>query len=260
VQAFERGDYEQARAALEVAALESETSPYRHYLLGLTLRRVGELEGAREELTRSIELAPGQVRALVNLARVELELDQTDAAREAVDLALEHDMEFADTWHLLGRIELRTGHFEGAEVAFRNAVERDAQHSWAWNNLGFVRIQQDRFDDAIDPLLHAVSLREEAVFFNNLGVALEGIGEETAAALAFARAAGIGSEKGEMSYDRLAARAERTGTVLPSVDEALEMAPDLLFARLTPGDDDDQVEVATLEEGEPIEAAANEER
>lgn len=204
VKAFESGDFALAQAALEVAVREKETSPYRHYLLGLTYRHAGESELAVAELRRSLELAPGQVRALVNLGRAYLDLDDAVQAREAIDGALDLDLEFADAWQVLGRIELQESHFEEAAAAFARAAAKDPQHAWAWNNLGYARIQQERFADAVEPLRRALATgREEAVFYNNLGVALERTGHEELAVLAFGRAVVLGHEPAETSHARV---------------------------------------------------------
>lgn len=206
VQAFTDGNDETARLALEQAVSEGEDRAYRHYLLGLTLRRLGEFEGAEAELRRSLELDPEAVRAWVNLARVALDRADTAAARAAVEAALDRELAFADAWHLLGRVELEEGKLDEAAAAFRKAVTLDPEHVWAWNNLGYVEIQRGDFDAAAQALISAVQRREEPVFLNNLGTALERLGREEAAALAFARAVVAGSAKAEVSYDRVLAR------------------------------------------------------
>ncbi len=233
VQAFEAGDYEVAAAALEVAVEEKETSPYRHYLLGLTYRRLGEVEGAVVELERSLELAPDAVRTLVNLGRAHLDLGDVESARMAVDRALDLDLEYGDTWHVLGRIELASGNLEEAEAAFRKATERDPEHAWALNNLGYVRIQREDFAAAIEPLRRALELgAEQAVFYNNLGVALERTERPVLAALAYARAAVLGHEDAMHSHERITPILVARGETVPGFDEAETLDAAAMVARV----------------------------
>jgi len=245
VEAFESGDYEVAAAALEVAVEEKETSPYRHYLLGLTYRRLGEVEGAVVELERSLELAPDAVRTLVNLGRVHLDLGDVESARMAVDRALDVDLEYGDTWHVLGRVELTSGNLEEAETAFRKATERDPDHAWALNNLGYVRIQREDFAAAIQPLRRALELgAEQAVFYNNLGVALERTERPVLAALAYARAAVLGHEDAMHSHERITPILVARGDTVPGFDEAETLDAAAVLARLDTAFD---VEVAAEE-------------
>lgn len=234
VEAFENADFALARKALEVAVSEKETSPYRHYLLGLTYRRTGDPESAVAELRRSLELAPGQVRALVNLGRVHLDLEDTVQAREAIDDALDLDLEFADAWQVLGRIELAEANFEEAAAAFAKAAAKDPQHAWAWNNLGYVRIQQERFAEAVQPLRQALATgREEAVFYNNLGVALERTGHEDLAVLAYGRAVVLGHAPAETSHARVEEILIARHEIAPDFD-TIEELDALTLAALVP--------------------------
>ena len=242
VAAFETGDYELAAAALEVAVEEKPDSAYRHYLLGLTHRRLGDSEAAVIEFERSLELSPESVRTLVNLGRAQLDVGDTESARTVIERAIELDPTHADGWHLLGRVELTAGDFGAAVTAFVEATDRDPQHAWAWNNTGYAHIQVERFEAAVEPLRRALSLGvEEAVFYNNLGVALERTERPQLAALAYSRAALLGSESAELSYGRVEEILIARGETVPTFDEADAIDAAALAARIEPAVD---VEVA----------------
>jgi tetratricopeptide (TPR) repeat protein len=202
--AYQAHDFPLAVEALEVAVDQKEESPYRHYLLGLSYLKNDEPEGAVEELERSLELSPGNVRALVNLGRAHLAVEDPASAREAIDAALEIDLEDADAWNVLGRIELTQGELDHAEAAFAKVVELDGEHAYGWNNLGYVRIQQGRFEDALAPLQQATSLGVEvSYFYNNLGVVLEQLDRLPEAAASFARANDLGHTLAARSQERI---------------------------------------------------------
>lgn len=202
--AYQARDYALAVEALEIAVEQKEESPYRHYLLGLSYLKNDEPEGAMEELERSLELSPGNVRALVNLGRAHLAMEDTSAAHGAIDAALEVDIEDADAWNVLGRIELTQGELEQAGAAFEKVVELDDQHAFGWNNLGYVRIQQGRFEDALVPLQQATSLGVEvSYFYNNLGVVLEQLDRLPEAAMTFAHARDLGHPVASQAQERI---------------------------------------------------------
>lgn len=254
VEAFEARDDELAVRALRAAVAEREQSGYRHYVLGLALRRTGETEDAVIELERSLELAPASQKSWIALARCELDRGETTAARAAVDAALELDLESADAWHVLGRVELAEGALEHADAAFSRALDHDPAHAWAANNLGYVRILQERFDEAVAPLQTAVADDpDEPVFLNNLGTALERTGHAELAALAFAHAARLGHGPAELSMERVEDRLAAAGAAYAAADSAAVVdAPQLLarvgeaFAAVASGDEDPAVADAEL--------------
>lgn len=204
VRAFESGDYELARAALEDAVQEQDQVPYRHYLLGLTCLRLGQPEVAALELEVARELAPDNVRVLVNLARARLQLADPQAAREAIARAVELDSLDADAHLVSGRVALDEGDAEAAAASFTRASALAPDQAWAWNNLGYARILQERFGEAVEPLRTATQLRDDVgTFFNNLGVALERTGDLVGAHLAYTRAGEQGHAAAVASGDRV---------------------------------------------------------
>ena len=233
VKAFEQRDDELAVKALRAAVAQKEQSGYRHYVYALALRRSGDVHAATVELERSLELSPAAAKTWIALARCEIDRGEMGAARDAVDHALELDLESADAWHLLGRVELGDGSPEHAEAAFAKALERNPEHAWASNNLGYARILQERFAEAVSPLQDAVaSGQPEAVFFNNLGIALERTGHEQLAALSFAHAVVMGHGPAESSMARVEARLGASGQAFAAVDSVEFVGPGELAARI----------------------------
>lgn len=248
VNAFEAGQLETAVAALEASIEQRPNSAYRHFLLGLTFRRLGRSDAAVTELQRSRTLAPDDVKTLVALGRAELDAGSPEAAREAVDRALEVDIDAADAWQVLGRIESTLGNFDEAEAAFRGAVDRDPAHAWAWNNLGYLYIQREQFDAARDALLHAVqSPHADAVFYNNLGVAFERTDDLSRAALAYAKADLLGSESSTVNHERVATILEARGLEVATADSVETLDDATVLAALQPDVDESEAEVAQLD-------------
>jgi tetratricopeptide (TPR) repeat protein len=89
------------------------------------------------------------------------------------------------------------------------------------NNLAFILIEEGRYDEALPALARATELRKDvAVFFNNLGMALERTGYFRAAEGAYTLASSLDgvSAKSVANRDRVAAVVEQPGT--PPVDLA----------------------------------------
>lgn len=225
VERYQAGDFAAAAEALEWAVRDREDQPYRHYLLGLCYRKIGLPEGAVEEFERTLELAPGQLRAYVNIARANLDLDRLEEARMAVDVALEIDIDDADAWNVLGLVELGSQDLEAAAAAFGKSTERRDDHAYAWNNLGYVRIQQGRFVDGLAPLERAVATGvEEAYFFNNLGIVYEQLERLNEASIAFGRAASLGHAAAEESLARIEPLVPESDELLAENEEEATVA------------------------------------
>jgi Tfp pilus assembly protein PilF len=180
-----------------------------HYMLGLSSWRAGDSDGAERALARAVELDGTNVRARTNLARVLLEQRRAADAVVHLEAALAVDMGAHEVWRVLGNAYAQLGSTEAALDAYREALVLHGDDAWSMNNYGLVLIQLSLFDDAVPPLARAIELVPgSATFQNNLGVALERIGELAAAARAFEAAlvADDGHDRARTSLARVRAR------------------------------------------------------
>jgi Flp pilus assembly protein TadD len=177
-----------------------------YYMLGLSAWRAGQLDRAQRAFEGVLALDSGNVKALVNLARVLLEENQATDALARVNAALAVDSGLGEGWRVLGRVQAQLGHTDSAIDAYHQALVIDSSDVWSMNNLGLVLIQAGRFTEAVEPLGHAVQLDSTvAAFSNNLGIALERSGQldEAAAAYRHALAVDSGYAKARVSLERL---------------------------------------------------------
>ena len=117
---------------------------------------------------------------------------------------------------MLGRVRTALREPDSAIVAYRAALSLDPEDVWSMNNLGLVLIRAERYEEALPPLARAVELRPTApVFRNNLGMALEHVGQYAAAREAYRGALAADSTYGKaaLSLARLEAVADAPGTV-----------------------------------------------
>jgi predicted Zn-dependent protease len=180
--AFRSRDYVTATLAFEQYVTTHPENPFGFYMLGLSAWKSGEHERATGAFEEAIRLDPRHVKSHFNLARVLLETGKADEAREQIVLGLEIDSTSAEGYRLLGRADYEAGNSDGAIDDYRKALTLDDRDVWSMNNLGLIYIRRDQPGEAILPLARAVELRSNApVFQNNLGMALELVGQYQAA-------------------------------------------------------------------------------
>lgn len=130
----ERGEYDLALRDLETAAakISAKTLPYTRKMVyanwASALSKAGELEGARAKYALALEIEPGELALLRDLARIDLQLGDARSALEELRRALELDPSDADATWLLASAAALSGsesaaHFARAqELAPRQAV------------------------------------------------------------------------------------------------------------------------------------------
>jgi Flp pilus assembly protein TadD len=186
-------------------------NPWGHYMLGLSLWKTGDFEKARSEFSRTIELDPRHIKGLLNLSRVLLDEGKPREAREYVVAALKVDSMSSDAHHLMGRVHMGLKQNEEAIVSFRLALVYNPNNTWSMNNIGLILLQQQKFSEAVRPLAQAVLVDSGvAVYHNNLGIALEHLGQYSLAASSYRKAleADKNYTKAVMSLARVDGRKE----------------------------------------------------
>jgi predicted Zn-dependent protease with MMP-like domain len=115
-------------AAIALRALgEDEEVPEFHYLLGVSLLDLDEVEAALPELARAVELAPEWAEPHSALAWARFRSLDVEGAREQVEHALELAPDLADAHHLRGLLAERDGDERRALVAFAEARRLDPE-------------------------------------------------------------------------------------------------------------------------------------
>lgn len=213
--AWQVRDYPRAVELFTAWSGERPENPWGHYMLGLSRWRAGSLEQAEEALVRVVELDPAHGKALVNLARVRLDLGRPADAEGPARSATELDPASPDAWRVLGRVHHTRGEVDEAILAYQTAALLDRRDAWALNNLGLLMIEQERFEEALGPLARAAEVDSTmGVVQNNLGIALERTGRTSQALVAYGKAVELGEVgKAEASLQRLAGYPDRTGVV-----------------------------------------------
>ena len=184
--AYTKHHYREATESFDDYVQRHPNNAFGHYMLGLSAWKSGDLTRASAALERSLELDSTNVKTLLNLGRVLLDLGRVDDAVVRIGTAIELDTNSAEARRMMGRVQAARGERNAAMTSYRVALSIDPADSWSMNNLGLLLIDEGRYEEALPPLARAVELRPEApAFANNLGVALERTGHPRAAADAF---------------------------------------------------------------------------
>ena len=220
--AWDAGDYERAALLFQRYANHRPANPWGHYMQGLSMRQVGNFTGAEVALLECLTVDPLHDKALVNLARVRIDLERAADAVDPVQQVLERDDAHVAARRILARALHTQGLRRDAEAEYLTVLAHDPDDAWSLNNLGLIRIEEERFAEAVSALERACGADDgQALFFNNLGIAYERSERFRAAEEAFARALELDGSYGAAEIS-LARVSELGGTtdddVLPSPD------------------------------------------
>jgi Flp pilus assembly protein TadD len=214
--AFLEGRYDEAVDLFTQYTERRESNPWGHYMLGMSAWKSGRYETAETAFRRAVELDTTLVKGYLNLGRVLLEASRPTEALGVADRALAVGGEASAVYRLKGRAYHTLGQSADAVAAYRQAIGIDAEDAWSMNNLAFILIEEGRYDEALPALARATELRKDvAVFFNNLGMALECTGHFRGAEEAYTLAVSLegASPKAIANRDRVAGVKEQPGLV-----------------------------------------------
>ena len=117
--------------------MELQTLHYAaHHFLGINLAKLGRFEEAILAYRAAIELMPDRLDAWLELAKFHQQIGAWDRAKATLQEALQHTLEHADIYHLLGVGALQTGQPKEAAEYFQRALALQPDHAQAAMNLG----------------------------------------------------------------------------------------------------------------------------
>lgn len=154
---FQKHDFRQHLASLELALRNAPESAVAHHDLGLALHLAGRHEEAIAALRRALELDPALSSAHNNLGIVLVEVGRADEAVASFEAAVRSDPANPHARNSLGIVLRDRGEHARAAAEFRRALELDPTHAAAQRGLGGALIALGRFRDAEAPLRAALA-------------------------------------------------------------------------------------------------------
>lgn len=120
----------------------------------------GDYKAARHSYEKVLDIAPGNLVALVNLGLIEFRSGNADAAEKLLKQAIRQRLETGPAWLTLGMIQLQKDRVEDAFAALSQAVLYDPGNARAHNYLGVVLGRKGWLDGAEAELRRAVEIDE----------------------------------------------------------------------------------------------------
>lgn len=117
-------------------------------LAGVATMHMGMWDDAVRLWERSLELSPGHVETLCNLAAAYAMRELYDEAEECYRAALSSRNDYPLAWFSLGRLQARRGMHEEAEASMRRYIELCPGDPWAYYILGTSLSRQGREAEA----------------------------------------------------------------------------------------------------------------
>ncbi len=140
---FNRGNFSEARKDFEKVLELAPGNVPALINLGLVAYRQRKFEDAEDNLSKAAKLAPESRDAWLILGIVRYESDRFDAALAALAQAAFLDPKSARAHHYLGVTIGKKGWYSGAEEEMRKALELDPSYSEAHYNLALFYLQRD---------------------------------------------------------------------------------------------------------------------
>lgn len=187
--AYNNRQYATAVQLFTIYTENKDQNPWGFYMLGLSAWKAGDNEYAEESFNKSLALAPGHVKSLLNLSRVYLDTDRPAEALVKIDEAIDIDPGSHVVYRLKGRALDQLGRKDEAIEAYRAAIAINGEDAWSMNNMALIMIGEGEYEEALLPLSRATQIDgNRAFFWNNLGMALERTGRFRSAEQAYSHA------------------------------------------------------------------------
>jgi tetratricopeptide (TPR) repeat protein len=217
--------------AMEKAQPVTPGQAWPLYFDGLKALQAGEVATAIAKFQDALQADPKHLKALVNLTRAYLKVEQLDNAESTIDEAVQVDSNNASVHRVKGLVMHALGNDDQAIDAYERSIEIDENNPYAYNNLGLIYLLRGDHVEAAAMFEKAIALNDGVVFFyNNLGMAYEGTREFEKAKLAFQAALVI-----DPDYQKSATNLDRIRVLLGEKVEELTGEQD----KLTELDDDE---------------------
>ncbi len=196
------GDWRDELSLWSAAAEPDSQMPRVYVYLGNALREIGKLAEARTAYQKALSLDGANRSAGTNLANLyyEVALSDTSRRRAYLQQALQQyqhvltiDPSYREALNNLGSTYMQLGDYQRANQIWRQVAERHANHAEAHFNLGLLQVRMGQPLSAVVHYRRALSLGEDPEVYRELGNALVGGGQLSAAADAYRSAIGLHS-------------------------------------------------------------------
>ncbi|MDN0085501.1 tetratricopeptide repeat protein [Crenobacter sp. SG2305] len=186
IQQLGAGQPAQARATLQPVLKAYPDSPQLHLLMGLTLVKLAQDDGALRHFGQAIALEPRMAEAYVNRGIMLKNRGRLDEALADLDRAIALHPNLAEAYYNRGNVRLALNQMQAARDDFASAVRLNPHYADALANLGELLARDGAFAEAFPLLRQAVVLQaDRPEFHDSLGNALSGLSRHEEAIAAY---------------------------------------------------------------------------
>jgi tetratricopeptide (TPR) repeat protein len=233
-EAFDRGDFEQARIELLQLMALSPRAAEAHQRLGKVLELEGRLSEAEACFRRALELDADYTDALIGIGKTEAARGDMRSALKRYETAIEIEPHDAEAHFARGQTLEAMGKTDDALAAYFRTLEFNPLRPQVNHRIGAIQLARNQPDQALARLDQAVDLDgadgELRLLRGRAHLALRHIPE----AVADFRAAAIRLPDRADVYFQLAVALEaahQKADALQAAEQALRLAPDYADAR-----------------------------
>lgn len=189
------GRDDEALAEYETAMRLSPPFPELYYNRADLLAARGDVDGALADFRYVLEIDPDYVDAHVNLAGLLVEADRAVEAAQVVAAGLAVQPGHPYLLSLLGRLEADTGRYDAARAALDAAVDADPQCAQAWATRAVLAFETGDLAGAVHDFTRSLEITKDAVVFLNRGSVHQELNRWPAAIADFDRAVALDPEE-----------------------------------------------------------------
>ncbi len=180
-------------AAGSPAGSREESSPEIHNNLGRIHLAKGDLEEAKKEFEKALELDPDNADALLDLAMADNAQGRTAEAERLAKRALKADPSSVPALSALAALKRDQGDLDEAIRLFREALAIDDSQPATYNGYGDVLQRAHRYQEAEEAFHHALQLDPDSFkAYYNLGVTYSNQGRLDDAVASYRKALELG--------------------------------------------------------------------
>lgn len=143
---------EQRDAAFNEAKRLDPQNPEYYAVMAQLVTRYGQLDQARENLVRSIQIKPNYTEGLFLLVQLDVQAGNTEAAVESARAIVRIEPQNPARYFQLGLLEAANGQPGVAAEAYRTAISLDQNYANARYLLALLLIESGQTDEALEQL------------------------------------------------------------------------------------------------------------
>jgi protein O-mannosyl-transferase len=155
---LQKGDLNEARIEFQKTLEINPNYADAHYNLGVTLLQMGQMDEAMVEWQKALEINPDMADGQADLGNALLQNGKTDEAIDHYQKALKINPNYADAHNNLGFALFRKGQTDEAIEQYQKALAINPQYSEAHDNLAQALLLKGQVDEAVVQLQEVLQL------------------------------------------------------------------------------------------------------